>query len=54
MDLLTEPKDRLLLGPGPSNVNSRVIKAMSMPIMGYLDPTFLKVMDELVDMLKVL
>ena len=54
MDLLTEPKDRLLLGPGPSNVNSRVIKAMSMPIMGYLDPTFLKVMDELVAMLKVL
>ena len=54
MDLLTEPKDRLLLGPGPSNVHSRVIKAMSMPIMGYLDPTFLKVMDELVAMLKVL
>ena len=54
MDHLTEPKDRLLLGPGPSNVNPRVIKAMSMPIMGYLDPTFLKVMDELVDMLKVL
>ena len=54
MDLLTEPKDRLLLGPGPSNVNSRVIKAMSMPIMGYLDPSFLKVMDELVAMLKVL
>ena len=48
MDHLTEPKDRLLLGPGPSNVNPRVIKAMSMPIMRYLDPTFLKVTDYLV------
>ena len=42
----TEPMERLLLGPGPSNVNPRVIRAMTLPLMGYLDPTFLKVMDE--------
>ena len=48
----TEPKERILLGPGPSNVSPRVIKAMTLPIMGYLDPSFLKVMDETVDLLR--
>ncbi len=52
MKKITEPKERLLLGPGPSNVNPRVIRAMTMPLMGYLDPTFLSVMDEVVSMLK--
>ena len=48
----TEPRERLLLGPGPSNVNSRVIRAMTLPLMGYLDPTFLKVMDEVSGLLR--
>ena len=52
MQQYTEPRDRLLLGPGPSNVNPRVIRAMTMPLMGYLDPTFLKVMDEVSELLK--
>ena len=46
MQQFTAPGDRLLLGPGPSNVNPRVIRAMTMPLMGYLDPAFLRVMDE--------
>jgi alanine-glyoxylate transaminase/serine-glyoxylate transaminase/serine-pyruvate transaminase len=54
MNQFTKPSERLLLGPGPSNVNPRVIEAMTLPIMGYLDPIFLKIMDEVVDMLKVL
>jgi alanine-glyoxylate transaminase/serine-glyoxylate transaminase/serine-pyruvate transaminase len=40
------PPERLLLGPGPSNVDSRVMRAMAAPIIGHLDPEFLKVMDE--------
>ena len=37
---------RLLLGPGPSNVHPRVLRAMSQPLVGHLDPAFLEVLDE--------
>lgn len=40
------PPERLLLGPGPSNVDPRVLRAMSTPLLGHLDPDFLKIMDE--------
>jgi alanine-glyoxylate transaminase/serine-glyoxylate transaminase/serine-pyruvate transaminase len=32
------PPARLLLGPGPSNVEERVLRAMSAPVVGYFDP----------------
>lgn len=37
---------RILLGPGPSTVHPRVLKAMSMPLLGHLDPEFLDIMNE--------
>ena len=40
------PPIRLLLGPGPSNVDPRVLRAMAAPVIGHLDPEFLKIMDE--------
>jgi alanine-glyoxylate transaminase / serine-glyoxylate transaminase / serine-pyruvate transaminase len=40
------PSPRLLLGPGPSAVHPRVLRAMSTPLLGYLDPEFLKLLDE--------
>ena len=40
------PPTRLLLGPGPSNVDPRVLRAMAAPVIGHLDPEFLKIMDE--------
>jgi len=40
-----EPPTRLLLGPGPSNVHPRVLRALSTPIVGHLDPAYLAVMD---------
>ncbi len=43
---------RILLGPGPSNVNPRVLQAMMSPPLGYLDPDFLNLMDELIQMLR--
>lgn len=37
---------RLLLGPGPSNVHPRVYRAMMTPVIGYLDPQFLQLLDD--------
>jgi alanine-glyoxylate transaminase/serine-glyoxylate transaminase/serine-pyruvate transaminase len=37
---------RVLLGPGPSNLHPRVFRAMASPILGYLDPDFLAIMDD--------
>jgi alanine-glyoxylate transaminase / serine-glyoxylate transaminase / serine-pyruvate transaminase len=35
-----QPGDRLLCGPGPSNVHPRVLEALQLPINGHLDPDF--------------
>ena len=43
---------RILLGPGPSAANSRVLQAMMAPMIGYLDPDFLLIMDEVSELLK--
>ena len=37
---------RLLLGPGPSMVSPRVLRAMATPLVGHLDPEFLRIMEE--------
>ena len=47
---LTVPR-RVILGPGPSSANPRVLRAMSLPIIGYLDPVFFEILDELSGML---
>jgi alanine-glyoxylate transaminase/serine-glyoxylate transaminase/serine-pyruvate transaminase len=43
---------RILMGPGPSDVAPSVLKAMSMPLLGHLDPVFVKMMDEIKAMLR--
>src|ERR1044071_855535 len=43
---------RLLMGPGPSNVAPSVLRAMSMPLVGHLDPVFVKMMEEIKTMLR--
>lgn len=40
------PPARILLGPGPCNVDPRVLRAMQAPIVGHLDPAYFTVMDE--------
>ena len=40
------PGNRVLMGPGPSDVPARVLQAMAAPCIGHLDPYFLSVMDE--------
>ncbi len=47
------PHIRTLLGPGPSNVHPRVLRAMAAPLVGHLDPDFLQVMDEVKQLLQL-
>ncbi len=46
------PPQRTLMGPGPSDIHPRVLAAMAAPTVGHLDPYFLRVMDEVQDMLR--
>ncbi|MGD2162455.1 MAG: alanine--glyoxylate aminotransferase family protein [Anaerolineales bacterium] len=47
-----DPPQRILLGPGPSTVHPRVLQAMSLPLVGHLDPYFLKIMDHTQELLR--
>ncbi len=49
-----DPGNRVLMGPGPSDVPARVLQAMSAPCIGHLDPYFLAVMDETQRLLRFL
>jgi alanine-glyoxylate transaminase/serine-glyoxylate transaminase/serine-pyruvate transaminase len=48
------PGDRLLMGPGPSDVPARVLQAMAAPCIGHLDPYFLATMNETQQLLRYL
>src|SRR5579871_1502625 len=49
---LFEPPPRRLMGPGPSDVAPAVLQAMSRPLVGHLDPVFVKLMEEIKAMLR--
>lgn len=46
------PPRRILLGPGPSPVDDRVMRAMTAPLLGHLDPLFLRLMDDIQTLLR--
>ncbi len=46
------PPQRTLMGPGPSDVNPRILEAMSRPTIGHLDPVFVAMMDEMKELLR--
>jgi alanine-glyoxylate transaminase/serine-glyoxylate transaminase/serine-pyruvate transaminase len=46
------PHERILMGPGPSPVPHRVLRALSAPTLGHLDPQYLAIMDETCEMLR--
>jgi alanine-glyoxylate transaminase / serine-glyoxylate transaminase / serine-pyruvate transaminase len=46
------PPERLLCGPGPSNVEPSVLDAMRQPMLGHLDPDLHDILLEVVDMLR--
>jgi alanine-glyoxylate transaminase/serine-glyoxylate transaminase/serine-pyruvate transaminase len=48
------PIARVLMGPGPSNVNQRVLLALATPMIGHLDPQFIQIMDEVMEMTREL
>jgi alanine-glyoxylate transaminase/serine-glyoxylate transaminase/serine-pyruvate transaminase len=48
------PPRRLLLGPGPSLVHPRVLRALSTPLLGHLDPVFLTVMNDIQSSLRMI
>lgn len=46
------PPVRTLMGPGPSDVNPRVLEAMGRRTIGHLDPSFIELMDEIKSLLQ--
>jgi alanine-glyoxylate transaminase/serine-glyoxylate transaminase/serine-pyruvate transaminase len=46
------PHERILMGPGPSPVPQRVLRAMAAPTLGHLDPQYLAIMDHTCAMLR--
>jgi alanine-glyoxylate transaminase/serine-glyoxylate transaminase/serine-pyruvate transaminase len=54
MDVVDElnPPARLLLGPGPSPVHSRVMRALAAPVLGHLDPELLRLLDDIRGLLR--
>lgn len=48
------PPKRILMGPGPSDVDPLVLKAMAAPLIGHLDPAFLSLMDNIQQLLRKL
>lgn len=46
------PPVRTLMGPGPSDVNPRILEAMSRPTIGHLDPMFVALMDDMKELLR--
>ncbi len=48
---LTIP-ERILMGPGPSDVAPSVLRAMASPLLGHLDPVFMTIMNEIMAQLR--
>lgn len=46
------PPQRTLMGPGPSDVNPRILEALSRPTIGHLDPVFVEMMEDLKGLLQ--
>jgi alanine-glyoxylate transaminase/serine-glyoxylate transaminase/serine-pyruvate transaminase len=54
MPRVAELPQRILMGPGPSDVPPRVLEALAHPTIGHLDPAFLQLMNEVRDKLQQL
>lgn len=48
------PPYRLLLGPGPCNVDPRILRISSAPQLGHLDPEFFTILEETAAMLRAI
>ena len=52
MQNIVKLPERTLMGPGPSEINPRVLVALSQPAIGHLDPAFVSLMDEVKGLLR--
>ena len=43
---------RVLMGPGPSDVDPRVLEALSRPTIGHLDPAFIDILNQIRELLQ--
>jgi alanine-glyoxylate transaminase / serine-glyoxylate transaminase / serine-pyruvate transaminase len=50
--ITANPSERILLGPGPSPVSQRVLRALAAPTIGHLDPQYIAIMDETCELLR--
>ncbi len=46
-DFRFDPPERILMGPGPSNVSARVLAALARPTVGYLDPSLVALLEHM-------
>jgi (S)-ureidoglycine---glyoxylate transaminase len=49
-DLVPEP--RILMGPGPTMADPRVLRAMATPLLGQFDPSFTRIMNGLMELIR--
>ncbi len=47
-----EAPSRKLMGPGPLDIHPRVYQALTSPVIGHLDPAYLKILDQIGDQLR--
>ncbi|WP_372799461.1 alanine--glyoxylate aminotransferase family protein, partial [Litorivivens sp.] len=47
-----KPVARTLMGPGPSDVNPRILEALGRTTIGHLDPQFIEMMDQIKQLLQ--
>ncbi len=47
-----KPSPRILMGPGPSDVHPEVLRSLSIPLLGHLDPEFLEIMNDIMELLR--
>jgi len=47
------PEPRILMGPGPTMADPRVLRAMAEPLLGQFDPSFTRIMNEVMDLTRL-
>src|SRR5215213_8085097 len=50
-EMLSTPS-RLLVGAGPGNLDPWVVRALTLPLLSHLDPTFWEIIDSTADLLR--
>ncbi|MEM7394415.1 MAG: alanine--glyoxylate aminotransferase family protein, partial [Verrucomicrobiota bacterium] len=53
-DPLTDIRETLLMGPGPSTVPPEIYQALALPTIGHLDPRFIQTLDTIKEQLQTL